>query len=80
MNIMILFFRPQKRLIWGPLSMTPSCDDNYGVDYCSLLTLQSSPPVLVIGNSSGRLHHCIVVEKDKDECDLNINELSLVRI
>ncbi|PSN47010.1 Nuclear pore complex protein Nup88, partial [Blattella germanica] len=34
-----------KPTIHGPLSMYPPADDNYGVDACSILCLQSVPPV-----------------------------------
>ncbi|XP_045602004.1 nucleoporin 88 [Procambarus clarkii] len=56
--------RPPMHRLYGPLSMTPSCDSNYGLDSCSLLVLQSSPPVLVIATTAGQLHHCIVIDSD----------------
>ncbi|KAG7157815.1 Nuclear pore complex protein Nup88-like [Homarus americanus] len=59
--------RPHLHKLHGPLSMTPACDDNYGLDSCSLLVLQSSPPVLVIATTTGQLHHCIVVDNDLNE-------------
>ncbi|KAK7058760.1 hypothetical protein SK128_016253 [Halocaridina rubra] len=53
--------------VYGPLTMTPPSEDNYGVDSCSLLVLQSYPPVLVIATSSGMLHHCIVYDSSNEE-------------
>ncbi|MPC87337.1 Nuclear pore complex protein Nup88 [Portunus trituberculatus] len=48
--------------------MTPACEDNYGLDSCSLLVLQCSPPILVIATAGGQLHHCIVIDtKYKDD-------------
>lgn len=55
-------FRSAPHVVYGPLSMTPACDTNYGVDTCDLLVLQSSPPVVVIATSTGQLHHCIVID------------------
>ncbi|XP_053635741.2 nucleoporin 88 [Cherax quadricarinatus] len=59
--------RPALHRLFGPLSMIPACDDNYGLDSCSLLVLQSSPPVLVIATTTGQLHHCIVIDSDVNE-------------
>lgn len=59
--------RRHKRGVMGPLSVHPPCSDNYGIDSCSLVALQSSPPVLVIANTSGNIRHCIVVTKEMDE-------------
>ena len=72
------FYRGGKKVVYGPLNMTPSTFDNYGLDYCSLLVLQSSPPVLVIGNSTGRLNHCIVVDNSDEKPNTNELELTLV--
>ncbi|XP_071551048.1 nucleoporin 88 isoform X2 [Panulirus ornatus] len=59
--------RSPVRKLYGPLSMSPPCDDNYGSDYCSLLVLHSCPPVLVIATTAGRLHHCIVIDSDVEK-------------
>lgn len=52
--------------------MTPSCEDNYGLDSCSLLVLQCSPPVLVIATSGGQLHHCVVIDQNNKDMQVNI--------
>lgn len=59
--------RPPVNKLYGPLSMTPSCEDNYGLDSCGLLALQCSPPVLVIATSVGQLHHCVVVDCNSED-------------
>lgn len=53
--------------IYGPLKMYPSAEDNYGVDACSLIVIKSSPSLIVIGTSTGMLHHCIAMPQD-EEC------------
>ncbi|KAK8398719.1 hypothetical protein O3P69_004081 [Scylla paramamosain] len=59
--------RPPVHQLYGPLSMIPACEDNYGLDSCSLLVLQCSPPILVIATAGGQLHHCVVIDtKYKD--------------
>lgn len=49
--------------MYKDLTMLPAKKDNYGVDSCSILAINSSTPTtLVIAESTGRLHHCIVAE------------------
>ncbi|RXG57327.1 Nuclear pore complex protein Nup88 [Armadillidium vulgare] len=82
---MSLYKRNVKRkTLYGPLSFLPSSFDNYGIDFCSLLVLPSSPIVLVIANTNGLLHHCIVMDAPRvDESDqieditVSISELKL---
>lgn len=63
----VLISRPPVNKLYGPLSMTPACEDNYGLDSCGLLVLQCSPPVLVIATSGGQLHHCVVVDCNSED-------------
>lgn len=44
--------------IIGPLIMLPQAEDNYGSDACSLVVLESSPPLLAIATPSGQIYHC----------------------
>lgn len=44
--------------IIGPLTMLPQAEDNYGSDACSLIVLNSSPPLLAIATPSGYVYHC----------------------
>lgn len=44
--------------IIGPLTMLPQAEDNYGSDACSLIVLDSSPPMLAIGTPNGSIYHC----------------------
>ncbi|XP_069683865.1 nuclear pore complex protein Nup88 isoform X2 [Periplaneta americana] len=57
----------EKPTVHGPLSMYPPADDNYGVDACSVLCLQSVPPVVVIATCSGTLYHCVLLNCAEDD-------------
>ncbi|XP_077995734.1 nucleoporin 88-like isoform X1 [Glandiceps talaboti] len=58
-----------RHTVQGPLTMHPPAEDNYGLDACNIICLESSPPVLVIATSSGNLYHCIVLGKGDDDSD-----------
>lgn len=69
--------RAPKISVIGPLLMQPAALDNYGGDACSLLCLPVSPPVLVIANRTGNIHHAILLPRatieDGDDSDHNPN-------
>jgi len=44
--------------IIGPLIMLPQAEDNYGSDACSLIVLDSSPPLLAMATPNGSIYHC----------------------
>lgn len=50
----------------GPLMMQPAALDNYGGDACSLLCLPVSPPVLVIANRTGNIHHAVLLPRESN--------------
>ena len=58
--------------------MQPAALDNYGSDACSLLCLPVSPPVLVIANRTGNIHHAVLLPRatteDSDDYDGNSND------
>jgi len=62
--------------------MYPPADDNYGVDACSILCLQSVPPVVVIATCSATLYHCVLLTctEDEDEDDSLDKRVSLHNI
>ncbi|XP_041349036.1 nucleoporin 88-like [Gigantopelta aegis] len=62
--------RQIKLPVQGPLVMHPPADDNYGVDACAILCLNSTPPVLVVTTREGKLHHCLVLA-GCDEADIS---------
>lgn len=47
--------------------MCPPAEDNYGVDACSVLRLDTSPPVIVMATCDGQLHHCIILPSGENE-------------
>ena len=51
----------------GPLSMHPPAEDNYGTDACAIMCLKTHPPVLVVATSSGKLYHCVVLDRENAE-------------
>lgn len=61
--------RADKPIVTGPLTMYPSADDNYGVDSCSIMCLETTPPLVVIATNNGKLYHSILLREgfDADE-------------
>lgn len=57
----------QKPKFEGPLPMYPSADDNYGVEACSILVLETVPSVIVLATSSGTLYHSVLLEIEQSE-------------
>eukprot|EP00794_Sanderia_malayensis_P014134 gene14134-15611_t len=49
----------------GPLVMTPQAEDNYAGEFCSMLCLDTSPPIVVLATTTGCIHHCIALESEK---------------
>lgn len=49
----------------GPLTMLPQAEDNYGADACSLIVLDSSPPLLAIATTGGVIYHCFAIADNK---------------
>ena len=56
--------RAPKIRVAGPMIMQPAALDNYSGDACSLLCMPVSPPVLVIANRNGNIHHAVVLPRD----------------
>lgn len=50
-----------------PLPIYPLSEDNYSGSGCTLLLLETTPPVLVIATDGGRLHHCIYLYQPVDQ-------------
>lgn len=51
--------------IIGPLTMLPQAEDNYGSDACSLIVLDSSPPLIAIATPSGCIYHCFAFSDNR---------------
>uniref|UniRef100_A0A1B0CE61 Putative nuclear pore complex nup88/rnup84 component n=1 Tax=Lutzomyia longipalpis TaxID=7200 RepID=A0A1B0CE61_LUTLO len=56
----------KKPKLQGPLTMTPAKIDNYGQSSCSILVIPSLPPCVVISESTGRIHHALMVDNDDE--------------
>ena len=53
----------------GPLRMYPAAEDNYGMEACSILCLDTRPQILVVATCEGKLHHCLVLSQPPDTED-----------
>uniref|UniRef100_A0A1I8MYA6 Nuclear pore complex protein Nup88 n=1 Tax=Musca domestica TaxID=7370 RepID=A0A1I8MYA6_MUSDO len=62
----------------GPITITPSTVDNYGLDSCSILVIPSLPPTLVIAETNGKLHHALFLEAENAENSFNEVDDSLI--
>ncbi|ALC46389.1 mbo [Drosophila busckii] len=51
----------------GPITITPQAMANYGVDSCALMVIPSLPPTVVIAESTGKLHHAVLLEAETKE-------------
>ncbi|KAL5287083.1 NUP88 family protein [Megaselia abdita] len=53
-----------KPRLLGPLTMTPQNFNNYGLESCSIMVVASDPPAIVVAETSGKLHHMLLLESD----------------
>lgn len=44
--------------------MYPPTDDNYGIDSSSIMCLPTTPPIVVIAMSTGKIYHAILLKDD----------------
>ena len=56
-----------KPRLQGPLTMIPRQNDNYGDDSCSLIVVPTLPPTIVIAESTGTLHHVLMIESTLED-------------
>ncbi|KAK2580825.1 hypothetical protein KPH14_005907 [Odynerus spinipes] len=63
----VLYDNYDKPVVYGSLSMHPPADDNYGIDSCSIMCIQTTPPIVVIAMCSGRIYHSILLKDSFDE-------------
>ncbi|XP_050445936.1 nuclear pore complex protein Nup88 [Cataglyphis hispanica] len=68
----ILLENYENPVVFGSLSMYPPTDDNYGIDSCSIMCLQTTPPIVVIAMCTGKIYHAILLreilnDEDKDD-------------
>ncbi|XP_012288846.1 nuclear pore complex protein Nup88 isoform X2 [Orussus abietinus] len=65
----VLTGNPSKPIVLGSLSMYPPADDNYGIDSCSILCIQTTPPLVVIAACSGKIYHAILLREAFEDED-----------
>ncbi|XP_030559070.1 nuclear pore complex protein Nup88 [Drosophila novamexicana] len=51
----------------GPITITPQTSANYGLESCALLIIPSLPPTVIIAESTGKLHHALLLESETKE-------------
>lgn len=63
----------------GPLPIYPPSDDDYGMeDASSLIVLKTTPPMVVIATSSGRVYHSMLLSFGTN--DENVGESYVMRM
>lgn len=55
----------------GPITIAPQTSSNYGVESCALLIIPSLPPTVIIAESTGKLHHALLLEAETTEHSFN---------
>lgn len=58
--------------------MYPQARDNYGDNSCAIGVIPSLPPTIIIAESTGRVHHAILVETEFTEEPMHEIDASLV--
>lgn len=58
--------------------MYPPTDDNYGIDSCSIMCIQTTPPIVVIAMCNGRIYHAILLKEtlEEEENDKKVRYIS----
>lgn len=51
----------------GPITISPQTSANYGLESCALLIIPSLPPTVIIAESTGKLHHALLLEAETTE-------------
>lgn len=58
--------------------MYPPADDNYGIDSCSIMCLQTTPPIVVIAMCTGKIYHAIMLKEETINDDDNDRTVSVL--
>ncbi|XP_076181776.1 nuclear pore complex protein Nup88 isoform X2 [Ptiloglossa arizonensis] len=65
----VLHDNHENPVVSGSLSMYPPADDNYGIDSCSIMCMQTTPPIVVIAMCSGKIYHAILLKEESNDED-----------
>lgn len=58
--------------------MYPPADDNYGIDSCSIMCLQTTPPIVVVAMCTGKIYHAILLKEETINDDDNDRTVSVL--
>lgn len=58
--------------------MYPPADDNYGIDSCSIMCLQTTPPIVIIAMCTGKIYHAILLKEETVNDDDNDRTVSVL--
>ncbi|XP_076645956.1 nuclear pore complex protein Nup88 [Halictus rubicundus] len=67
----VLLDNYENPVVSGTLSMYPPADDNYGIDSCSIMCVQTTPPIVIIAMCSGKIYHAVLLKKEANDEDDN---------
>jgi len=65
--VILIIASYENPVVLGSLSMYPSADDNYGIDSCSIMCLQTTPPIVIIAMCTGKIYHAILLRETLDD-------------
>ena len=63
----LLLDNHESPMVSASLTMYPPADDNYGIDSCSIMCLQTTPPIVVIAMCSGKIYHAILLREELND-------------
>ena len=53
--------------------MFPPTVDNYGVDSCSIMCLQTTPPIVIIASCAGKIYHAILLNENLEDDEKKVS-------
>jgi hypothetical protein len=62
-----MLYSQNKPVTYGTLSIYPPTVDNYGIDSCSIMCLQTIPPIVVIAECTGKIYHAILLNENLED-------------
>ncbi|XP_024942757.1 nuclear pore complex protein Nup88 [Cephus cinctus] len=51
------------------LTIHPWAEDNYGTEFCSIMCIQTTPPIVILASCHGKIYHGILLKDVVDEKD-----------
>ncbi|KAJ6633185.1 Nuclear pore complex protein Nup88 [Pseudolycoriella hygida] len=75
--VLTIGIETSKPQLQGPLSVYPATDDNYGFDSCSIVVLPSLPATIILCESTGKIHHALLMDNEEEQEVVNEIDASL---